>query len=445
MKNFLSKDILISKFSNGCKSKQDWRIGTEHEKFGFRKNDLRPIIFEDIQKIFIDLSNEYSWEKVLENKKIIELRKNGASITLEPGGQIELSGAPFKNLFQTCIEVNQHHDELNEICKNYEIEFMGIGVLPKWNIDDLKIMPKERYEIMQKYMQKVGEKGLDMMMRTTTIQANFDFSSEFDMVKKFRISQSIQPLIIALYANSPFINGKLTDYLSFRSHIWTKTDRQRCGLLSFVHEEDFSFERYVDYLLDVPMYFIIRNNKYIDMKGITFRDFLSGKKKITDEYEPQIEDWELHITTVFPEVRLKSFLELRGADGGPWSRVCALPAFWTGLLYDEISLDKVLNLIKSWNFNDIKNFYEGVRRFGLNTTTPDGEDLINFSKKIIQISTEGLINRGITKDGKGEDSFLNPLKKILDSGLTPAETWRNLYLNEWSKKIDMLYKNNYFK
>ena len=181
------------------------------------------------------------------------------------------------------------------------------------------------------------------------------------------------------------------------------------------------------------------------MKGITFRDFLSGKKKITDEYEPQIEDWELHITTVFPEVRLKSFLELRGADGGPWSRVCALPAFWTGLLYDEISLDKVLNLIKSWNFNDIKNFYEGVRRFGLNTTTPDGEDLINFSKKIIQISTEGLINRGITKDGKGEDSFLNPLKKILDSGLTPAETWRNLYLNEWSKKIDMLYKNNYFK
>ena len=356
MKNFLSKDILISRFSQGCKSKQDWRIGTEHEKFGFRKNDLRPIIFEDIQKIFIDLSNKYSWEKVLENKKIIELRKNGASITLEPGGQIELSGAPFKNLFQTCREVNQHHDELNEICKNYEIEFMGIGVLPKWNMDDLKIMPKERYKIMQKYMKKVGEKGLDMMMRTTTIQANFDFSSESDMVKKFRISQSIQPLIIALYANSPFIDGKLTDYLSFRSHIWTKTDIDRCGLLSFVHEEDFSFERYVDYLLDVPMYFIVRNNKYIDMKGITFRDFLGGTTKITDEYDPKIEDWELHITTVFPEVRLKSFLELRGADGGPWSRVCALPAFWTGILYDEVSLDKVYSLIESWNFNDIKIF-----------------------------------------------------------------------------------------
>ena len=294
-------------------------------------------------------------------------------------------------------------------------------------------------------MKKVGEKGLDMMMRTTTIQANFDFSSESDMVKKFRISQSIQPLIIALYANSPFIDGKLTDYLSFRSHIWTKTDIDRCGLLSFVHEEDFSFERYVDYLLDVPMYFIVRNNKYIDMKGITFRDFLGGTTKITDEYDPKIEDWELHITTVFPEVRLKSFLELRGADGGPWSRVCALPAFWTGILYDEVSLDKVYSLIESWNFNDIKNFYEEVRKFGLKTTTPDGEGLINFSKKIIQISTDGLVNRGITKNGKAEDSFLNPLKKILDSGLTPAETWKNLYLNEWSKKIDMLYKNNYFK
>lgn len=443
--NSLNKDILISKLSNGCKPKDEWKIGTEHEKFGFKKKNLRPITFDDIQKIFIDLSIKFSWEKVLENKNIIELRKNFSSITLEPGGQIELSGAPLKNLFETCAEVNQHHDELNEVCKKYEIEFMGMGVLPKWDLSDLKLMPKKRYEIMSNYMPKVGENGLDMMMRTTTIQANFDFSCELDMIKKFRVCQSVQPLIIALYANSPFIGGKLTDYLSFRSQIWTKTDNDRCGLLQFVYEKNFSFERYVDYLLDVPMYFIIRNNKYIDMSGLTFRDYLDGKTKFNDKYEPHIQDWELHITTVFPEVRLKSFLELRGADGGPWSRVCALPAFWTGLLYDEISLEKVYKLIKIWSFKEVENFYKNVRIKGLKTKTPDGINLIDFTKKIIELSSDGLKNRNINKNGKTEDSFLDPLKKILEFGMSPAETWRKLYLNQWSNNLDMLYKNNYFR
>jgi len=443
--NSLTKDILISKFSNGCKSRENWKIGTEHEKFGFKKKNLRPITFDDIQKIFSDLSNNYGWEKVIENNNTIELRKNSSSITLEPGGQIELSGAPLKNLFQTCAEVNQHHDELNEVCKQYEIEFMGMGVLPKWNLSDLKIMPKKRYEIMQNYMSKVGENGLDMMMRTTTIQANFDFSSEQDMIKKFRVCQSIQPLIIALYANSPFIGGKLTKYLSFRSHIWTKTDKDRCGVLKFIYEKNFSFEKYVDYLLDIPMYFIIRNNNYINMSGLTFRDYLDGKTKVIEKHEPQIEDWDLHITTVFPEVRLKSFIELRGADGGPWSRVCALPAFWTGLLYDEISLDKVYRLIKPWSFEEIETFYRNVRISGIKTVTPDGEDLIDFTKTIIELSTEGLRNRNIKKNGKTEDSFLDPLKKILKFGMSPAENWKKLYLNEWSNNIDMLYKNNYFK
>ncbi len=316
MTETLNKNDLISRFSDGCKPKVDWKIGTEHEKFGFKKKDLTPLTFEDIQNIFGDLIDNYSWSAVKENGNIVELRKNRASITLEPGGQIELSGAPLKNLFHTCKEVNQHHDELNDVCKKYEIEFMGIGVLPKWDLSDLKLMPKERYQIMSNYMPKVGQKGLDMMMRTTTIQANFDFSSEEDMVKKFKVSQSIQPLIIALYANSPFISGKLTNYLSYRSHIWTQTDPNRCGALPFIYDESFSFERYVDYLLDVPMYFIIRNNKYIDLTGYTFKDFLS--KKIIDNVYPELRDWDLHITTVFTEVRLKSFIELRGADGGPW-------------------------------------------------------------------------------------------------------------------------------
>ena len=296
---------------------------------------------------------------------------------------------------------------------------------------------------MSSHMPKVGKNGLDMMMRTTTIQANFDFSSEEDMIRKLRVSQSIQPLIIALYANSPFIGGELTKYLSYRSYIWTQTDASRCGLLPFVYDENFSFERYVDYLLEVPMYFIIRNNKYIDFTGYTFKDFLE-KKKI-NQYKPELNDWDLHITTVFPEVRLKSFIELRGADGGPWSRVCALPAFWTGILYDVNILDKIYEIIKNWSYTEIQIFYENVRKNGFKTSAPNGENLINFTKKILDLSSLGLRNRDIRLSGKNEESFLEPLRKILNSGKSPAETWKNLYLNQWSKDIDMLYKNNYFK
>ena len=441
----LSKENLIAKLSSGCKVKEDWRIGTEHEKFGFKKKDLSPITFDDIQKIFSELCSKYKWEKIIENRKIIGLKKDETSITLEPGGQIELSGAPVKNLFETCKEVNLHQDELNAVCRNYEIEFMGIGVLPKWKLSDLKLMPKKRYEIMSKYMPLVGEMGLDMMKRTTTIQANFDFASESDMKKKFRVAQSIQPVIIALYANSPFIEGRLTEFLSYRSHIWTKTDNDRCGLLPFIYEDDFSFERYVDYLLDVPMYFIVRNNKYIDFSGKNFKQFLEKKIKLDKLIEPEMKDWEIHLTTVFPEVRLKSFIELRGADGGPWSRVCALPAFWTGILYDEEILDQVSSIIKSWSYDQIRNFYKDVRINGFNSYTPDKENLKNFSKKIIDLSSIGLKKRNIENAGKTEDSFLEPLFEIIKSGESPALKWKKLYLNQWSNNIDMLYTNNYFK
>lgn len=442
MNEKLTKDSLISKFTDGCKVKKDWKIGTEHEKFGFLKKNLSPINIKDIQKIFLKLSDNYGWKRVYENTNIIELRKNGSSITLEPGGQIELSGAPLKNLFQTCNEVNQHHDELHAVCKDYDIEFMGMGVLPKWDLKQLEIMPKKRYEIMKNYMPKVGDMGLDMMMRTTTIQANFDYSSEKDMINKFRVAQSLQPIIVALYANSPFVEGKLTEFLSYRSYIWTRTDKDRCGLLPFVYEESFSFERYVDYLLDVPMYFIIRDNKYIDLSGITFRQYMKNKFK---DFSASINDWNIHITTVFPEVRLKSYIELRGADGGPWSRVCALPAFWTGILYDESILNQLVELVKHWSFQDVQSFYNDVRVDGLNARTPSGESLLDFSSKIIELSAKGLGNRDINFDGKSEQSFLDPLKKILKSGLTPADNWKKLYLKEWSNNIDVLYKNNYFK
>ena len=443
MNSSLDKNLLVKIFSEGCKEKIKWKIGTEHEKFGFKKKSLEPINFEDIQQIFLKLSNKYNWEKVFEDSNLIALKKDNASITLEPGGQIELSGAPMKNLFETCKEVNQHQSELDDICKSMEIDFLGMGLLPKWKINKIKLMPKKRYKIMSEYMPHVGSKGLDMMFRTATIQANYDFSSESDMVKKMRVSQSLQPIIIALYANSPFVDGKITNYKSFRSFIWTKTDKKRCGILPFIYENSFSFEQYVDYLLDIPMYFIIRDNEYINMTKYTFRNFL--EKKVLKKIEPNLEDWKIHLTTVFPEVRLKTFIELRGADGGPWSRVCALPAFWTGILYDKKNLNEIWTKISHWDFSDIVNFYENVRRDGLNTFTPDGEKLSDFIKTILNQSGEGLVRRNVKTDRGNESIFLEPLKKILESGKSPAEMWKKLFFSEWKNDIDMLYKTNYFK
>ena len=443
MNSLLSKNSLVQIFSQGCKEKTRWKIGTEHEKFGFQKKSLEPIDFKDIEEIFLKLSQKYDWEKIFEGSNLIALKKDKASITLEPGGQIELSGAPMENLFETCKEVNQHQSELDVVCKSMEIDFLGMGLLPKWEINKIKLMPKKRYQIMSEYMPKVGSKGLDMMFRTATIQANYDFSSESDMTKKMRVSQSLQPVIIALYANSPFIDGKVTNYKSFRSYIWTKTDKKRCGILPFIYESSFSFERYVDYLLDTPMYFIVRDNEYINMTNYTFRNFL--EKKVVKKIEPTLADWKVHSTTVFPEVRLKSFIELRGADGGPWSRVCALPAFWTGILYDQENLDETWSKINHWKYTEIENFYQNVRKNGLNTITPDGEKLLDFTKKIINKSNDGLVRRNIRSNKGNESTFLEPLKKILESGKSPAEMWKKLFFSEWNNDIDMLYETNYFK
>jgi glutamate--cysteine ligase len=445
MTDELNKNMLIDSFARGIKKKANWRIGTEHEKFGFKKKSLEPIAFEDIQKIFNQLNIKYGWQKIYEESNVIALKKDGASITLEPGGQVELSGAPLFSLFETCAEVNKHQKELDDICKQLDIDFLGMGVLPKWERSKIQLMPKQRYKIMSNYMTKVGDKGLDMMLRTATIQANFDFSSEIDMIKKMRVSQSLQPLIIALYANSPFIDGKITNFTSFRSFIWTKTDKERCGLLKFIYDDDFSFERYVEYLLDIPMYFVIRENKYLEMTNYTFRNFLNNKTKNGHKITPNIDDWNIHLTTVFPEVRLKNFIELRGADGGPWSRVCALPAFWTGILYDEDNLDAVWSRIGHWKFDKICEFYQNVRKYGLNTNTPDDEKLLSFSDEIINLSVRGLKKRNIKVNGKDESFFLQPLKRIINSRKSPGETWKKLFSEEWDNNIDMLYKTNYFK
>ncbi len=445
MTDNLSKDELISFFEDGCKNKKKWRIGTEHEKFGFIKQDLKPIVYEDINKIFQSLSERFSWEKVFENNYLIALKKKKSSITLEPGGQIELSGSPKENLFETCREVNEHQKELSNVCEELGIDFMGMGVLPKWDIKHIPLMPKRRYEIMRSYMPTVGSRGIDMMKRTSTIQANFDYSSEKDMIKKFRVSQSLQPVIVALYANSPFLNGRLTEYLSYRSYIWTQTDSNRCGVLPFVYDSSFSFERYVDYLIKVPMYFIIRDGKYTKISGYNFGDFLDGKIKEIKNEIPQMSDWINHISTVFPEVRLKSYIELRGADGGPWSRVCALPAFWTGILYDENVLDETYHFIQKWSFSDVNKFYMDVRENGLKAYDPNGAPLFKTLKNLLDLSTLGLKNRKVFQNKEDESIFLFPLKKILESQKSPAETWKNLFLSEWNENIDNIYEANYFK
>jgi len=322
------KDQLVAFHAAGARAKDDWRIGTEHEKFVFRLDDLSPPPFDGPQGIEALLKGmtRFGWQPVEENGRVIALLRDGASVTLEPAGQFELSGAQLENIHQTCKETNQHLAEVKQVGDELGIGFLGMGFQPKWARADMPWMPKGRYKIMREYMPKVGTLGLDMMTRTCTVQTNLDFSDEADMVKKFRVSLALQPVATALFADSPFTEGKPNGYLSYRSHIWTDTDPDRTGMLDFVFEDGFGFERYVDYLLDVPMYFAYRDKRYIDCAGLSFRDFLAGKLAPLPGELPTLADWSDHMTTAFPEVRLKKYLEMRGADGGPWRRLCALPA-----------------------------------------------------------------------------------------------------------------------
>ncbi|HEY5804040.1 MAG TPA: glutamate--cysteine ligase, partial [Lysobacter sp.] len=334
-----SRADLVEFLSSGARPREDWKIGTEHEKFGFRNDDLRPPTFDGDRGIEALLKGltRFGWEPVEEHLldqpgRVIALTREQASVSLEPAGQLELSGAPLANLHQTCSETSSHLKEVRAVAEPMGLGFLGMGFQPKWRRDEMPWMPKGRYKIMREYMPKVGSLGLDMMTRTSTVQVNLDVGSEADMVKKFRVSLALQSVATALFADSPFTEGKPNGYLSYRSHIWTDTDAGRTGLLDFVFEDGFGYERYVDYLLDVPMYFVYRDGQYIDASGQSFRAFLDGKLPAYPGQRPLLRDWADHSTTAFPEVRLKKYLEMRGADSGPWNRICALPAFWVGLL-----------------------------------------------------------------------------------------------------------------
>ncbi len=432
-----SKTQLGDYIESGNKPKEQWRVGTEHEKFGFRWSDKQALPYDGPAGIGAVLNGmkRFGWEPVYEGENVIALKQNGASITLEPGGQFELSGAPLDTIWQTCDEVNTHLTQVQEVSRELGIGFIGLGMTPNMRREDVPIMPKGRYEIMRRYMPKVGSLGLDMMFRTCTVQANLDYSSETDMVKKFRVSLALQPIATALFANSPFADGKPNGYLSFRSHIWEDTDPDRCGILPFVFEDGMGFERYVDYVLDVPMYFIYRDGRYIDVAGQSFRDFMNGRLPGRPGELPTMDDWEQHMTTVFPEVRLKKFLEMRGADGGPWKRLCALPALFVGLLYDQGALDAAWDLVKDWTIEDHERLRTEVPRLALKARIGD-ETVQDVSKKVLELASEGLRRRA-RLDYKGDDEtgFLASLKHIAETGRTQADDLLEAYHGRWNGSV----------
>ncbi len=434
---------LVAYLESGGRPESDWRIGTEHEKFAYRLSDLRPLPYEgpDGIKEMLTRMQRFGWQPIEENGNIIALTQaDGANITLEPGGQVELSGAAVETLHQTCVEVNSHLAQVKEIGAELGTGMFGLGFQPKWRRDEMPWMPKGRYRIMRDYMPKRGSLGLDMMMRTCTVQVNLDFANEADMVKKFRVSLALQPIATALFANSPFTEGKPNGFQSYRSHIWTDTDPDRTGDLPFVFEDGFGFERYVDYLLDVPMYFVYRDGQYIDAAGQSFRDFMAGRLPALPGETPRMTDFADHLTTSFPEVRLKRYLEMRGADGGPGRRLCALPALWVGLLYDTVALDAAWDLVKDWTTQERASLRAGVPRHALRTPFRDGT-VQDVALRVLAIARDGLLRRKRSDTcGENEAHFLDTLFAIAKSGQTPADEMLAKYQGPWAGDVDPVFR-----
>jgi glutamate--cysteine ligase len=436
------KRQLVEYHAAGSKPPTAWRIGTEHEKFVFRHSDLRRAPYEGPDGIGALLQGmlRFGWEPVREGDNIIALENDArCSITLEPGGQFELSGAPLETIHQTCDEVHEHLRQVREVCDELGLGMLGLGFDPLSRREDVGWMPKGRYRIMRDYMPKKGSMGLDMMLRTCTVQANLDYQSEADMVKKFRVALALQPVAVALFANSPFTEGKPNGYQSYRSLVWTDTDPDRCGTLPFVFEDGFGFERYVDYMLDVPMYFVYRDGKYIDASGQSFRDFMEGKLPAYPGQLPGIGDWIDHSTTAFPEVRLKTFLEMRGADGGPWRRLCALPALWTGLLYDSAALDAAHDLVADWTEAEREAMRAEVPKLGLDARIRS-RTLRHVALEVLDFAREGLHRRDRRgQGGEDETHFLDTLFSIAGSGRTPASELLEDFTTRWKGDLAPLY------
>jgi len=439
-----SKRQLVEYLEQGCKPAQDWRIGTEHEKFAFTELDLRPLPYDGPCGIraVLDGLVKLGWNPVREGDNIIALTDaTGANVSLEPGGQLELSGAALDNVHETSHETCQHLAQVKQVAGRCGIGFLGVGFQPKWRQDDIPWMPKGRYRIMRDYMPKKGNLGLDMMLRTCTVQVNLDFASEADMVKKLKVSLALQPVATALFASSPFIEGKPSGLLSSRANVWLDTDPDRTGTMPFAFEEGMGFERYVDWMLDVPMYFVYRDGRYVDASGQSFRDFIDGRLAALPGERPTLGDWGDHLTTAFPEVRLKRYLEMRGADGGPWRRLCALPALWTGLLYDNVALDGAWELVRGWSAEQRETLRRDVPRLGLKAMIA-GRSVGAVAADVLALASGGLQRRQRFNDsGRDESIFLDTLKMIVDSGRTPAEDMLEAYHGRWRGSVDPLFKD----
>jgi len=442
-----SLDDLVGTLASGCKPESAWRIGTEHEKFGFYRDDLTPVPYEGprgIEKILRLMEGLLGWQPIEDRGLIIGLVDpvGGGAISLEPGGQFELSGAPLETIHQTCRELHAHLAQVRQCAEPLGIGFLGLGASPIWSLAETPVMPKSRYEIMARYMPKVGTRGLDMMFRTSTVQVNLDFSSEADMVRKMRVSLALQPVATALFANSPFIDNDANGLLSNRAEIWRDTDNQRSGLIPFVFEEGFGFETYVEWALDVPMYFVKRGDIYHDVAGQSFRDLLAGRLPGLPGERATLSDWNNHLTTLFPDVRLKKYIEMRGADAGPWRTLTALPALWVGLLYDSAALDAAWDLVSDFTAEERQALRDGVPRHGLRTPFRSGT-VQPIAAAMVEIAKGGLERRG-RKNSEGFDEriYLQPLEETVASGMTPAERLLAAYRSDWQGDIGEVFRRH---
>lgn len=439
-----NKRQLVEYFASGAKPKAAWRIGTEHEKFLFRRDDHTTLPYEGAKasvRGMLEGLERFGWTRIEENGKPVALTCGSCSVTLEPGGQLELSGAPLETIHQTCDETNKHLVECKTVGGELGVGLLGTGFAPKTSREEIQWMPKGRTDIMRRYMPTKGKLGLDMMGRTCTVQVNLDFDSEADMVRKLRVSLALQPIATAMFAASPFAEGKPNGYLSYRSHTWTDTDPDRCGMPAFVFEDGMGYERYADWLLDVPMYFAYRDGRYVDLAGKSFRAFMAGEFRAEIGDVARTGDWADHVTTAFPEVRLKKYIEMRGADGGPWKRLCALPALWVGLLYDSVALDAAAEIVEGWTIEEMLALRRDVPRLALKTPFRKGT-VLDVAREVVKVARAGLNARGrMNRMGDANEShFLNPLVEIVESGLTPAERKLELFHREWGGSVEPLFE-----
>jgi glutamate--cysteine ligase len=437
-----SRDELVAWFEAGCKPKAEFRVGTEHEKLVFTVDGHRPVPYggpKGIRALLDGMHKLLGWDPIMEGDNIIGLADvtGGGAISLEPGGQFELSGAPVETVHETASELFAHLAQVREVAAPLGIGFLGLGMTPNWSRADIPMMPKGRYKIMTAYMPKVGHYGLDMMYRTCTVQTNHDFSSEADMVKKMRVALALQPVGTALFANSPFTEGKPNGFVSFRSEIWRDTDNHRAGMLPFAFEPGMGFERYADYALDVPMYFIKRGDRYIDVSGKSFRNHLDGK--LIPGERATISDWANHVSSIFPEVRLKRYIEMRGSDGGPWRRLPSLPAFWVGLIYDDANLDACWEIVKDWTAEERQKLRDDVPRLGFKALIRN-QHLLDLAVVLLRLAEKGLARRArLDRNGRDETRYLRPLQEIVARGITPAEELLEKFHGPWNGSVEPIF------